>query len=158
MHTTLRAVRLLTIVLWEGGLLFFAFVVAPIAFSILPSKHLAGLVVAGTLNILHYIGIASGGLFLAATILLPGKRRNLQIALIVAMLAVTAYLQFSLIPAMERDRIQSGGDIDAAPATDPARIDFERLHPLSEKVEGIVLFAGLAVVLLMAAEPKAIDS
>jgi hypothetical protein len=31
-------------------------------------------------------------------------------------------------------------------------LDFERLHPLSEKVEGSALFLGLGVVILMAAE------
>jgi hypothetical protein len=163
MATLLRSVRLLSIVLWEGGLLFFAFVLAPTAFGVLPSKHLAGLVVGGTLVELHHIGMVCGGLFLAATLLLPGTRKlqAIQIALIVVMLAVTAYLQLNVVPAMERDRIQAGGDVDAAPPNNPARLDFERLHPLSEKVEGIALFAGLGVVLLLAAEPsssKAIDS
>jgi hypothetical protein len=163
MATLLRSVRVLSIVLWEGGLLFFAFVLAPTAFHVLPSKHLAGLVVGGTLIILHHIGMVCGGLFLATTLLLPGTRKlkGLQIALIALMLAVTAYLQYNVLPAMERDRVQAGGDIDAAPLSDPARVDFERLHPLSEKVEGITLFAGLGVVLLLAAEPstpKTIDS
>jgi hypothetical protein len=31
-------------------------------------------------------------------------------------------------------------------------LDFERLHPLSEQVEGSALFLGLGVVILMAAE------
>jgi len=39
--------------------------------------------------------------------------------------------------------------------TNPARVDFERLHGLSEKTEGGVLLLGLGVVLLMAAEPTA---
>jgi hypothetical protein len=31
-------------------------------------------------------------------------------------------------------------------------LDFERLHPLSEKVEGAALFLGLGVVVLMGME------
>jgi hypothetical protein len=54
---------------------------------------------------------------------------------------------------MERDRAAAGGDIAAVPASNPARIDFDRLHALSEKFEGSALFLGLGVVLLMAAEP-----
>jgi hypothetical protein len=53
---------------------------------------------------------------------------------------------------MERDRIAAGGDVDAASANNPARLDFERLHPLSEKVEGTALLLGLAVAVLMGLE------
>jgi hypothetical protein len=168
MATLLRSVRLLTIVLWEGGLLFFAFVLAPVAFHVLPSTHQAGLVVGGTLVILHWIGLVCGALFLIATLLLWSSRRTskqylyaIELVLVAVMLAITAYLQFSVVPAMERDRIQAGGDVDAAPADNAARLDFERLHPLSERYEGVALFAGLGIVFLLAAEThpaKAIDS
>ncbi|WP_263381730.1 DUF4149 domain-containing protein [Granulicella arctica] len=155
MTTTLRAIRLLTIVLWVGSLLFFAFVLAPVAFHVLPSTHEAGLVVGGTLIVLHRIGLICGTLFLIATLVLRPRLYTMQTALIVFMLAVTIYLQFSVLPKMERDRAEVGGDITAAAIDNPARVDFDRLHPLSEKVEGAALFAGLAIVLLMAAElPK----
>lgn len=152
MNTLLRAIRLLTIVLWVGSLLFFAFVLAPVAFHVLPSTHEAGLVVAGTLRILHPIGLISGTLFLIATLILKPRFFTVQSALIALMLAVTLYLQLSILPRMERDRAEVGGDITTATLDNPARIDFDRLHPLSEKVEGIALFAGLAIVFLMAAE------
>ena len=45
MQTFLRALRLLVMVAWVGGLAFFAFVVAPVAFHVLPGAHEAGLVV-----------------------------------------------------------------------------------------------------------------
>lgn len=167
MATLFRSVRLLTIVLWEGGLLFFAFVLAPTAFGVLPTKHLAGLVVGGTLVILHQIGMVCGATFVIATLILWSNRRHnrklyaIEFVLIAVMLAITAYLQFSVVPAMERDRIQAGGDVDAASPSNAARLDFEHLHPLSEKYEGVALFAGLGIVFLLAAEtnpPKAIDS
>jgi hypothetical protein len=53
---------------------------------------------------------------------------------------------------MERDRVAAGGDVDAAPPDNPARLDFERLHPVSEKVEGAALLLGIAVVVLMGFE------
>jgi hypothetical protein len=77
-----------------------------------------------------------------------------QILLVVLMIGATLYVQHGIIPAMERDRAAAGGDIAAVPASNPAHIDFDRLHPLSEKVEGSALFLGLGVVLLMAAEPS----
>ena len=56
MQTFLRALRLYAMVAWVGGLGFFAFVVAPVAFGSLPSAHEAGIVVGGTLRVLHWIG------------------------------------------------------------------------------------------------------
>ena len=162
MEKLLRIVRFLTIVVWVGGLLFFAFVLAPVAFHVLPSTHEAGLVVGGTLIVLHRIGAVCGVLFLLATYTLWLNRQTqqrtatlIQIGLIALMLAITAYLQRSVLPAMERDRAQVGGDIEAAPRDDPARLDFERLHPLSERLEGAALFAGLGIVFLLAIERPA---
>ncbi len=159
MATFLRAIRLLAVVFWVGSLLFFAFVLAPIAFHVLPSTHEAGLVVGGTLVVLHWIGLVCGTLFLLCTIALWNNRlaarRHLYVieaALVALMLAITVYLQFSVIPAMERDRAQAGGNVDAAAPDNPARLDFERLHPLSERYEGAALFAGLGIICLMAAE------
>jgi hypothetical protein len=68
------------------------------------------------------------------------------------MMAATMAVQWGIVPRMERDRIAAGGDVDAAAPDNPARLDFERLHPISEKVEGTALLLGLAVVVLMGFE------
>lgn len=163
MNISLRALRLLAIVVWVGGLIFFAFVLAPIAFHVLPSTHEAGTVVGATLRVLNEAGHACGFVFLFATIAFwfrstPRARSLLtaELLLVVLMIAATMYVQASIIPAMERDRVAAGGDVDAAPRDNPARIDFERLHPLSEKVEGSALLLGIVVVILMAAEPDSL--
>jgi len=151
----LRVVRLLTMVVWVGGLIFFASVVAPIAFTVLPAKHEAGAVVAGTLEVLNRMGDVSAFLFAAATggLYKAGQRGNrlltAELLLVLAMISATALVQWRIVPAMERDRIAAGGDVDAAAPGDPARVDFERLHPISEKLEGAALFLGLGVVVLM---------
>src|ERR1700751_4099495 len=67
MQTFLRALRLYAVVALVGGLAFFAFVVAPVAFGSLPSAHQAGLVVGGTLRVLHWIGLIGGVVFCLAT-------------------------------------------------------------------------------------------
>lgn len=159
MGFVLRVVRLLTMVAWVGGLVFFAFVVAPVAFGVLPSTHEAGMVVAGTLGALHAMGEVCGGLFLMATGVTAtragARGRGLlvaQAALVGLMLVATVWVQRGIIPAMERDRAAAGGAIDAAAVDDPARVDFERLHGLSEKMEGVVLLMGVGVVGMMAAE------
>src|SRR5579863_3311223 len=38
----LRFLMLLSLIVWIGGLILFAFVVAPTAFALLPTRHLAG--------------------------------------------------------------------------------------------------------------------
>jgi len=159
MRILFRILRLLSMVVWVGGLIFFAFVLAPVAFQVLPSNHEAGTVVGATLRILNQLGHACGFAFLFATIYpwlksSPHYRRLLtaQLAAVVLMIAATMYVQAAIIPAMERDRIAAGGDIDVATPGNPARLDFERLHPLSEKVEGAALFLGLVVVILMGFE------
>ena len=145
--------------LWVGGLCFFAFVVAPTAFHVLPSTHEAGLVVGGTLRMLHMIGLVCGAVFYLTTVYFwlwaeVSDRVGfaIELALVTIMLAVTTYSQFRILPAMEADRAVAGGDVDAAPSSNAGRVDFERLHKLSEQLEGLVLFCGLGVVYLVARE------
>jgi uncharacterized membrane protein len=159
MPTVIRSLRLLAIVLWVGGIAFFAFVLAPVAFHLLPSAHEAGIVVGGTLRVLHVVGLVCGLVFCGATAWLfrkseAGLKRGFEAQMVLAavMLAATAYLQANVLPAMERDRAQAGGAIEIAPLTNPARMHFERLHKRSEQVEGGIFFCGLGIVLLLARE------
>jgi hypothetical protein len=159
MQTFLRSLRLFAMVVWVGGLIFFAFVVAPVAFHRLPSAHEAGLVVGGTLRVLHWIGLVSGGVFCVATVLLRLQAEvsarvgfAIQLVLTGLMLAGTAYSQFSLLPAMEVDRALAGGAVETASADNAGRLDFERLHVVSERLEGFILFCGLGVVFVLSRE------
>jgi len=67
----LRFLMLLALVVWLGGLIFFAFVVAPTAFSpgLLPSRDLAGAVIGRSLGALHWMGLISGAVFLISSTL-----------------------------------------------------------------------------------------
>jgi hypothetical protein len=161
MQTFLRALRMYAMVAWVGGLAFFAFVVAPVAFNSLPSAHEAAIVVGGTLRVLHWIGLIGGGGFCLATGWLwlwaevparVGFAR--QLVLTAVMLIVTAYSQFRILPAMELDRALAGGEIETASLDNPGRVDFERLHGLSEKLEGFVLLCGLGVVFVLSRESQ----
>jgi hypothetical protein len=76
--------------------------------------------------------------------------------LLLIMIALTAYSQYNIIPAMERDRTAAaGGVIDSLAPTDPARLDFDRLHQRSTSVEGAVVLLGIAVVVLVAGAEQA---
>ena len=161
MQILLRALRLFAMVAWVGGLGFFAFVLAPVAFHSLPSAHEAGIVVGGTLRVLHWIGLVGGAIFYVATGLLwlragVTARIEFAIEMILAgiMMAGTFYSQFKILPAMEVDRALAGGVVETASADNAGRLDFERLHVVSERLEGFILFCGLGVVFVLSREAR----
>jgi uncharacterized membrane protein len=146
---------LLSLVCWIGGLIFFAFVLAPTAFSVLPTTHLAGNVVGRALGKLHWIAIFSGIVFLGSS-LLYGRLTDgtahvfaARHVLLCAMLALTLVSQFGIIPRMDTLR-GSLGEVSAVPIDNPQRVQFDALHVWSTRVEGAVLLLGLVVVYLTA--------
>src|SRR5450432_3541186 len=150
----LRFLMLLSLIVWLGGLIFFP-VVAQTAFSVLPTRQLAGSMVGRSLGILHWMGIVSGVVFLVGSMLLsrlttgeahPFATRNL---LICGMLGLTLISQFGIIPRMDAIRA-SIGEIDAAPADLPARLEFDALHHWSTRIESGVILLGLVVAYLTA--------
>ena len=159
-----RLLRLLGIVVWIGGLVFFAFVEAPTAFHVMGTTQQFAQIIGGSIATINRFGFVSGFAFLGASLLLwrmnssRGRRLLLAEATLVAlMLATTAYVQLHIVPSMERDRAAVGGDITSVPADNPTRVHFNALHATSEDVEGTGLFFGLGVVLLMAAEDTSRD-
>src|SRR5208282_4170485 len=72
-----RYLMLLSLVIWIGGLIFFAFVMAPALFNpaILPTRQLAGNVVSRTLGVLHWMGICCGVVF-AITSMIDARAVN----------------------------------------------------------------------------------
>ncbi|MGA2647182.1 MAG: DUF4149 domain-containing protein [Candidatus Sulfotelmatobacter sp.] len=146
---------LLSLVVWIGGLLFFAFVLAPTAFSVLPTSHLAGNVVGRALGKLHWIAIISGIIFLASSLLysrFTNGTAHLFAArhvLLCLMLVLTLVSQFGIIPRMDALRA-SLGDVRSVPIDNPERVQFDALHVWSTRVEGAVLLLGLVVVYLTA--------
>lgn len=159
MRTAIRAIILLLIVLWLGGVLFFP-VVAASAFGSLSDTHAAGTIVAKCLRILHYEGLFSGALIVlllltAQFIKAVPRSAAAPVVMTLIMLALTAFSQFSIIPRMESYRIAAGGAIDAVPPNNPNRMAFNKLHGTSVHVEGGALLAGIVLVVLVAANyPK----
>jgi uncharacterized membrane protein len=142
-----RFLRVLTLVIWLGGIVFFSLVVAPAVFRTLApvsgGGHLAGDIVNLSLTRLHWTGIVCGVVFLIASATLHKTFLRSEIYFVVLMLILTATSQFSIVPKMERLRADSPGIEDSAPG---ARSGFDSLHRLSVYAEGGVLLLGLAVV------------
>jgi hypothetical protein len=151
MTTLFRILRLIALASWVGSLVFFGFV-AQVAFTALPDVHQAGIVVRGSLIALHHLGMGAGLVYLLCTLALLGTQgdthpvRAAELALVIAMLVLTMYSQFSVLPKMEHDRLVLGGEVATAPQNAPARQDFDRLHGLSVKLEGAVLIEGLLLL------------
>ena len=151
----LRYLMLLSLVVWVGGLIFFAFVLAPTAFQVLPNTHLAGNVVGRALGKLHWLAIISGIVFLISSLIYSRMNEGtahifaMRHVLICVMLALTLFSQFWIIPRMDSLRA-SVGDFAAVPLTNPARVQFDALHVWSTRVEGAVLLLGLVAVYLCA--------
>src|ERR1700729_2647145 len=124
--TFLKFFMLLSLVCWIGGLIFFAFVLAPTAFSVLPSTHLAGNVVGRALSKMHWIAIVSGIVYLGSSLLysrLTDGTAHIFAAkhiLLCLMLALTLVSQFGIVPRMDVLRA-SLGDVQAAPLDNPER-------------------------------------
>jgi uncharacterized protein DUF4149 len=156
MKTLIRTLVLLALIVWLGAEIFFPVVAAVTFTQLAPDTHAAGLIVGALLRILHGIGLVSGIVLLALLALASAwnifKSRNALAAMVLTlvMLGLTAYSQYNIIPAMDRDRTAAGGVIDAAPQNDPARIHFDSLHHRSEHVEEVILLLGIAVVVLVA--------
>ncbi|HUB51420.1 MAG TPA: DUF4149 domain-containing protein [Terracidiphilus sp.] len=156
MKTLLRTLLYLALIVWLGAEIFFP-VVAAITFTTLqPDTHAAGTIVGHLLRILHGIGLVSGVVALGLLALAPAwniyKPRTVlaPMILVVLMMLCTAYSQFIIIPAMERDRIAAGGAIDTADTASPYTADFNKLHNRSEHVEMVILLLGVATVVTVA--------
>ena len=148
---------LLSLIVWIGGLIFFAFVLAPTAFApgVLPNTHVAGNLIGRGLGKLHWIAIVSGIVFLGSSMLysrlLDGTPHvfAMRHVLMCLMLALTLFSQFWIIPRMDTLRTQVG-DFASVPVDSPVRIRFDALHAWSTRVESAVLLLGLVVVYLTA--------
>jgi len=146
---------LLALIVWLGGLIFLSFVLAPTAFAVIPTRHMAGTVVGRSLGILHWMGIISGLVFLIASLaysrLTTGSPRPFAArnVLIVLMLVLTLISQFGIMPRMIALR-NAMVLIDSVPLNDPARMEFDGLHAWSVRVESGVLLLALVVTYLTA--------
>jgi uncharacterized membrane protein len=147
----MRLLQLFSMVIWAGGLIFFAFVLAPTAFHTLPTVHLAGEVVGASLKVFNVIALVCGAIFLTVTALLfrgaPMKTRGryeIEFLLTGVMVLATAYLHWNIIPTMDQDMAQIG--------TNPTRLHFDKLHVRSERVEGGVMLLSFGVLFFMSRE------
>ena len=153
----IRFLMLLSLVVWIGGLIFFAFVLAPTVFhpGILPARQLAGNVVNRSLGILHWMGLTCGIVFALTSMIesrwatghaKPFAFRNLLIYGMIVLTLIGMFAIANRMLALRNDMVF----IDNIPQDDPRRVEFNRLHVWSTRVEEGVLFLGLVLVYVTA--------
>jgi len=153
--SALRFFMLLALVVWIGGIIFFAAAVARTVFKVLPTHHLAGAVVTRSLGILHWMGIVCAIVFLITSMLHTYSARGAahplapRHVLVYVMLVLTLISQFVVSAKMAALRAAMG-EIDLVPIADARRIAFNQLHAWSTRLESGVLILGLVVLFLVA--------
>ena len=150
MTTILRFLQIFSIGFWLGSILFFSFVIAQGAFTVLPNKDLAGALVGYSLTRLHVLGIVAGSVYLIATAALDKSVAALArpaALLVFVMILCTMASQYGVIARMDTLRAQMGS-VEATPAGSPLRAAFDRLHQYSVWLESVVLLSGLSALFL----------
>jgi hypothetical protein len=152
-RTPVLFLHLAAIALAFGPPLFFAVVVAPATFRVLPTRDMAASLASPILSGACVIAeIAFGTLFLTSWWLTRGGGRGLERSLLtrlpIAGFFAALVIRQLLIPPMDRIREQAPGLIDTLPAADPARLMLDRYHRLATGLFTAMLVAALAILFL----------
>jgi hypothetical protein len=138
----------LALSLWVGGIALFTFVVTPVIFRT-QGREAAGKIVGAVFPLYFRYGLLLGCIALVARMFageaFHGVRQWAGTFLIVTALFLTGYQAFGLTPRMERAK-QSVPSFETAPADDPARKEFSRLHGISMVANLVVLLEGAALI------------
>ena len=129
---------------WFGASLFFATIVAPAAFAVLPTPGFAGVLVGRVLPSLFISGICVGVIVIGLEIRAPRPRGRLRGVGAGVMVVACAVAQFVIGGRIERLRVAVGGPIAALAQDDPRRATFGRLHGLSVAALGAAMVAAVA--------------
>jgi hypothetical protein len=150
MTNILRFVQIFALGTWVGSIIYLSFVVAPGAFGVLQSRDQAGLLVGYSLARLHYMGVIAALLYLlAGLVLTPSLKTFAQPAMIgvVLMLALTLVSQTRVTPRLAALRTGMVS-VDATAKDNPLRMEFDRLHQTSVRIEVVVLLIGITALFL----------
>jgi hypothetical protein len=142
--TALRTALWLTLGGWVGSWACFGLVVAPAAFSVLPTSELAGKLVGPVLGTLHLYGLAAG-LALAALARVMGRSRILVIAplILTGMCAFSHFWVSAELAEIRPLAFGPGGSVEIATR-------YGALHRLSLGIYLVISAATLALVFLHA--------
>jgi Domain of unknown function (DUF4149) len=152
----LRYLYVVALVLWVGGLIAAGALVAPSVFGVLlawnesQGRVLAGQVFGEVLLRLTWLSYAMGGImFITLTLhrLLGARplKYGIRVGIMATMLVMMMITGWYLIPEVDAIQAQVSGPVSELPDTDPRRMEFNRLHGLSNILFSITAIGGLAL-------------
>jgi len=152
----LRYLYVVALVLWVGGLISAGALVAPSVFGVLQAwnaaegRVLAGQVFGEVLLRLTWLSYAMGGVMFVTLTLhrLLGARPlkyGIRVGILGVMLVMMIGLGFWLLPQVNAIQAQVTGPVSALLESDPRRLEFDRLHGLSNILFSITAIGGLAL-------------
>jgi uncharacterized membrane protein len=146
MTNFLRFVQVFALGTWVGSIIYLSFVVAPGAFGVLQSRDQAGAMVGYSLARLHYMGMIAAVVYLLAGLVLGksvGAMLRPAMIGVVLMLLLTVVSQTRVTPRLAALRMEMVS-VDGTPKDNPLRVEFDRLHQASVRIEVAVLLIGVA--------------
>jgi hypothetical protein len=149
MNSVLRFVQVFALGTWVGSIIYFVLITQGI-FGVLQDRDQVGLVVGYSLARLHYLGMVAAVLCLVAGLAqAQSLKAFLQPAMIgvVLLLALTLASQTRVLPRLAELRTEMVS-VDATPKDNPLRVEFDRLHQMSVRIEVTVLLIGIAALFL----------
>jgi hypothetical protein len=152
----LRYLYVVALVLWVGGLVVAGALVAPSVFGVLQAwnaaegRVLAGRVFGEVLLRLTWLSYAMGGvMFVTLTLhrLLGARpiRYGIRVGIMATMVVLMMVTGLWLIPQVDAIQAQVMGPVSDLAASDPRRLEFDRLHGLSNILFSITAIGGLAL-------------
>jgi uncharacterized membrane protein len=152
----LRYLYVVALVVWVGGLLVAGALVAPSVFGVLqawnPSEGrvLAGQVFGEVLLRLTWLSYVMGAvMFITLTLhrLLGARpvKYGIRVGIMALMLVMMMVTGFYLIPQVDALQAEVSGPVAELPDTDPRRVEFNRLHGLSNILFSITALGGLGL-------------
>jgi hypothetical protein len=137
---------------WFGALAFFTTSVAQAAFAVLPTRRMAGDLVAPILMNLEYVSLAMSVVLMVALLLARETRTKtwfIEFGIYVAAFVATALARFIVAAKIHDIRAQFGDKLDTLATTDPARVWFGQLHGISVGLMGLVMLLVLSLIMVL---------
>jgi len=159
----LRYLYILALVVWLGGMVVAGAVVAPSTFGVLEAwnpvegRVLAGRVFGEVLRRLNWLGYSMAGvMFVALTLhrLLGARpiRYGVRAIILAFMVSCTLAADYYVGPQVATIQARVSGPVSALAADNPTRVEFNRLHGLSNILLSLTVAGGLGLLFWEARE------
>ena len=149
-----RSLPVVLLAAWLGAATFFAAVIAPAAFRVLPERALAGALVGRTLPVIFLAGVGAGTLVALLAWMDRDAVGRVPRVLGGALVALTCGVAtWGALGRIERLRAAIGGTLDTLPPDDARRVMFGRLHALSVGLLGAAMLVA-AITLVSFLRPR----